>query len=125
MTVVDATVRTCSLCGHTKSVDGFAGSADECLRCAGLHTRHRIDSGPDHRIAVRLRCELAHDRRYGVPFDVCWAAHVELAVRGLKYRERVEWQAAFEATKHAWRAAYERQGVSGGLTIELLDDGTI
>ncbi len=55
-----------------------------------------------------LRIELAAARRQGDEFDRAWGRAVEVAVDGAP--RRAEWLIAFEVTRDAWCAAYNRRG---------------
>jgi hypothetical protein len=131
MAVAEATQsqRTC-WCGSTefRERDGACAECDR-RRKRGFYAPRdlgwtAVDQAPDHRVAVQLRCELARDRRaYGRPFDEVWSLAVEFVLSPLRYADRISWKAAFEATKDAWRAAYERQPGPG--IPNPLADGTL
>ena len=53
-------------------------------------------------------------RSAGLEFDEAWPEALESALKRAPRREREAywggWRSALRATRHAWRAAYERQG---------------
>jgi hypothetical protein len=56
---------------------------------------------------------LAYACSDGVEFDAAWDEAVSRAVRACKAHERKPWRdEAFEATRDAWAAAYERLDAS-------------
>lgn len=67
-----------------------------------------VDQAPDSRPAVRLRQELARDRRLGYSFDAVFKDEVEWAVAGLGPTEANGWREALLATEAAWCSGYER-----------------
>jgi hypothetical protein len=61
---------------------------------------------PDPEPARRLRRCLLASRRAGWDFDTSWRPCVQLAVGGLRGRDRSDWLAALTATEGAWSTAF-------------------
>jgi len=59
--------------------------------------------------AEQLGQILADARRAGDPFELAWPAALTAAVRGSATSDRGAWLAALQATRGAWRAAWERR----------------
>jgi hypothetical protein len=59
--------------------------------------------------AEQLGQILADARRAGDPFETAWPAALSAAVSGQATPDRAAWLAALQATRVAWRAAWERR----------------
>jgi hypothetical protein len=60
-------------------------------------------------IAARLVELLGAARRRGDDFEDAWPAATLCAVRDAPEWQREQWLTAFNATRDAWRAGYDRQ----------------
>jgi hypothetical protein len=70
---------------------------------------HRlVELSPDRRAAVRLRCELARDRRENFDFDAVFDDECYYATAGLDRAERETWTQVFNEQRDIWRDAYYR-----------------
>ena len=132
--------RTCSSCGGefpysrlVKDTRAKLGCTPMCLRCdrkRKLRSENGFDLGlmlvdkaPDHRPAVRLRCELARCRERGLEWSEAWAQAIGHALRSIaKEQERESWLKAFRATSPNWRAAYVNDPFDACAPMWLADD---
>src|SRR5438034_1118537 len=91
MAIIDAEItRTCTSCGGTfgyehlvKDKGSIDGVIAECHGCKNKRARRNelgfdlgwktVNEAPDHRIPVRLRCQLARARRAGLDFEAVFA----------------------------------------------------
>jgi hypothetical protein len=67
-----------------------------------------------------LRERLASDRAGGgMTFEQSWEDNVDFVLQ--RVARRRQWQEVLSSTRHAWEAAWNREGAPG-VSMELLDD---
>jgi len=121
--------KVCNICGGVFPLSALAvdrkcsdGTQPRCKGCATRYKRtceqakgdpghpftvnRVVDLAPDHRPAVRLRCELRRARDAGQEFLDAWPRAIEVATSRLPRDEAGSWREAFESTRFAWRSAY-------------------
>jgi hypothetical protein len=74
-----------------------------------------IDQAPDPSTAIRLREELAAQRRAGRPWRSAWSYALHETLRHMPLVDQISWRQAFSATKDQWRDSYRREGRPIGL----------